>query len=75
MVMGEASYLAVKPAVYFPDLMKPSWNSAGDVVAPEDLASNVAVGMRLPSAQVVRFCDSKPLHLMKSLKSDGNRPC
>jgi phenol 2-monooxygenase len=36
-----------------------------------NLASNVAVGMRLPSAQVVRFCDSKPLHLMKSLKSDG----
>ncbi|KAK4863990.1 hypothetical protein LT330_010200 [Penicillium expansum] len=36
-----------------------------------ELASNVTVGMRLPSAQVVRFCDSKPLHLMKSLKSDG----
>ncbi|KAF3384385.1 3-hydroxybenzoate 4-monooxygenase [Penicillium rolfsii] len=35
------------------------------------LASNVVVGMRLPSAQVVRFCDSKPLQLMKSLKSDG----
>ncbi|KAJ5756831.1 hypothetical protein N7533_006374 [Penicillium manginii] len=36
-----------------------------------ELASNVVVGMRLPSAQVVRFCDSKPLQLMKSLKSDG----
>ena len=36
-----------------------------------NLASNVVVGMRLPSAQVVRFCDSKPLQLMKSLKSDG----
>lgn len=35
------------------------------------LASNVVVGMRLPSAQVVRFCDSKPLQLMRSLKSDG----
>jgi phenol 2-monooxygenase len=35
------------------------------------LAFDVAVGMRLPSAQVVRFCDSKPLQLMKSLKSDG----
>jgi phenol 2-monooxygenase len=35
------------------------------------LASNVVVGMRLPSAQVVRFCDSKPQQLMKSLKSDG----
>lgn len=35
------------------------------------LASNVAVGMRLPSAQVVRFCDSKPMQLMRTLKSDG----
>jgi phenol 2-monooxygenase len=35
------------------------------------LASNVTVGMRLPSAQVVRFCDSKPVQLMQSLKSDG----
>lgn len=36
-----------------------------------NLASNVIVGMRLPSAQVVRFCDSKPMQLMRSLKSDG----
>ncbi|KAJ5762583.1 uncharacterized protein N7511_005965 [Penicillium nucicola] len=35
------------------------------------LASNVVVGMRLPSAQVVRFCDSQPMQLMKCLKSDG----
>ncbi|KAJ5577451.1 uncharacterized protein N7459_006415, partial [Penicillium hispanicum] len=35
------------------------------------LAANVAVGMRMPSAQVVRFCDSKPMQLMKALKSDG----
>lgn len=35
------------------------------------LASNVVVGMRLPSAQVVRLCDSKPQQLMESLKSDG----
>lgn len=35
------------------------------------LASNVAVGMRLPSAQVVRYCDSQPMQLAKSLKSDG----
>ncbi|KAL5359880.1 FAD binding domain-containing protein [Aspergillus floccosus] len=37
----------------------------------EKLASNVVVGMRLPSSQVVRYCDSKPLQLMTSLKSDG----
>ncbi|KAJ5263894.1 hypothetical protein N7478_011499 [Penicillium angulare] len=36
-----------------------------------NLASNVVVGMRLPSAQIVRVCDSKPLQLMKTLKSDG----
>ncbi|KAJ5645721.1 hypothetical protein N7507_011732 [Penicillium longicatenatum] len=36
-----------------------------------ELASNVVVGMRLPSAQVVRLCDSKPLQLMKTLESDG----
>ncbi|KAJ6021489.1 hypothetical protein N7540_006993 [Penicillium herquei] len=35
------------------------------------LASNITVGMRLPSAQVVRYCDSKPLQLMSTLKSDG----
>ena len=35
------------------------------------LAKNVMVGMRLPSAQVVRYCDSKPVQLMTSLKSDG----
>lgn len=35
------------------------------------LASNVTVGMRLPSAQVVRYCDSQPMQLAKSLKSDG----
>lgn len=35
------------------------------------LTSNVVVGMRLPSEQVVRLCDSKPLQLMTSLKSDG----
>ncbi|GES62091.1 FAD binding domain protein [Aspergillus terreus] len=37
----------------------------------EKLAANVVVGMRLPSSQVVRFCDSKPVQLMTSLKSDG----
>lgn len=36
-----------------------------------ELASNVVVGMRLPSAQIVRFCDSKPQQLMQALKSDG----
>lgn len=42
-----------------------------DMDESEQIATNVVVGMRLPSAQVVRFCDSKPLQLMTSLKSDG----
>lgn len=37
----------------------------------EQTASQVTVGMRLPSAQVVRFCDSKPMQLMQALKSNG----
>ncbi|KAL2840885.1 FAD binding domain-containing protein [Aspergillus pseudoustus] len=37
----------------------------------ETMAKNVAVGMRLPSSQVVRYCDSKPVQLATTLKSDG----
>jgi phenol 2-monooxygenase len=37
----------------------------------KQLSTNVVVGMRLPSSQVVRFCDSKPVQLMSALKSDG----
>lgn len=37
----------------------------------ENLASNITVGMRLPSAQVVRYCDSKPVQLAESVRSDG----
>ncbi|PKY09356.1 hypothetical protein P168DRAFT_263750 [Aspergillus campestris IBT 28561] len=48
---------------------------ASPITSPRDesatLATKVAVGMRLPSAQVVRFCDSKPLQLMTALRSDG----
>ncbi|PYH95652.1 putative phenol 2-monooxygenase [Aspergillus ellipticus CBS 707.79] len=36
-----------------------------------ELSANVVVGMRLPSAQAVRFCDSKPVQLATVLKSDG----
>lgn len=39
--------------------------------AEEGLATNITVGMRLPSAQVVRYCDSKPVQLAESVKSDG----
>ena len=35
------------------------------------LATNIVVGMRFPSAQVVRFCDAKAMQLAKALPSDG----
>lgn len=37
----------------------------------QGLASACVVGMRFPSAQVVRFCDCKALQLLRVLKSDG----
>jgi len=36
-----------------------------------ELAKKVTVGMRFPSAQVVRFCDAKAMHLVKALPADG----
>ncbi|KAK4186705.1 putative monooxygenase [Podospora australis] len=43
------------------------------VIAEEDkkVASNVTVGMRFPTAQVVRFCDAKAMQLVKGLPADG----
>ncbi|KAJ9642480.1 hypothetical protein H2199_004861 [Coniosporium tulheliwenetii] len=35
------------------------------------LAENIAVGMRFPSAQVVRFSDARPMQLVRALPSDG----
>ena len=35
------------------------------------LAEKIVVGMRFPSAQVVRFCDARPVQLMTALPSDG----
>ena len=37
----------------------------------EDLAKNLIVGMRFPSAQVVRFCDARPMNLAKAMPADG----
>lgn len=36
-----------------------------------DLAKNVTVGMRFPSAQVVRYCDARAVQLAKALQSTG----
>ena len=34
-------------------------------------ASNINVGMRFPSAQVIRFCDARAIQLLKALPADG----
>lgn len=37
----------------------------------QSLATNLIVGMRVPSAQIVRLCDAKPIQLPKALPADG----
>lgn len=37
----------------------------------ESLARGVVVGMRFPSAQVVRFCDARPMQLVTALPADS----
>ncbi|ORY17091.1 putative phenol 2-monooxygenase [Clohesyomyces aquaticus] len=37
----------------------------------EGVAKGVVVGMRFPSAQVIRFCDCKAMQLLRGLQSDG----
>lgn len=37
----------------------------------ESLARGVIVGMRFPSAQVVRFCDARPMQLVAALPADS----
>jgi phenol 2-monooxygenase len=44
--------------------------TATDRSKPE-LATGLTVGMRFPSAQVVRFCDAKAMQLIRALPADG----
>ena len=37
----------------------------------QTVAKNVTVGMRFPSAQVIRFCDTKPMQLVRAIPADG----
>jgi phenol 2-monooxygenase (NADPH) len=37
----------------------------------QSLALNLVIGARFPSAQVVRFCDARAMHLAKALSADG----
>jgi len=37
----------------------------------QEVATGLTVGMRFPSAQVVRFCDAKAMQLVRALPADG----
>ncbi|KAF2200365.1 hypothetical protein GQ43DRAFT_472785 [Delitschia confertaspora ATCC 74209] len=37
----------------------------------QELAKAIVVGMRFPSAQVIRFCDCKAIQLLRAIQSDG----
>ena len=41
------------------------------VVGKQDLAPNIKLGLRFPSAQVLNHSDSRPWHLAQFLRSDG----
>jgi phenol 2-monooxygenase len=43
--------------------------SGGD--SEQGVARRVTVGMRFPSAQLIRFCDCKAVQLLSAMKSDG----
>ena len=58
-------YTAGLTARYVDSVLTDDKNSKGE------LASNVTVGMRCPSAQVVRFCDAKAMQLAQAMRSDG----
>ncbi|OJD34958.1 phenol 2-monooxygenase [Diplodia corticola] len=58
-------YMAGLTARYDDSIIVDSKGSA------EHLAKNLGVGMRFPSAQVVRFCDARPMQLARALVADG----
>jgi phenol 2-monooxygenase len=42
-----------------------------EVWSDQTVAAKLKVGMRFPTAQIVRFCDAKPMQLVNALPSDG----
>ena len=42
-----------------------------NATSTQQLAKEIVVGMRLPTAQVVRFCDAKATQLVTAVKADG----
>lgn len=63
--LRSAKYMAGLNTQYGDSLLVDVQNSDHSV------ANNVHIGMRFPSAQVIRLCDAKPLQLAKTLESDG----
>lgn len=63
----------VKAGVFTAGMAANYQNSAisAPSISKQELASQVIVGQRLPSAQVVRMSDSKVFPLLKLLQSDG----
>lgn len=50
---------------------KESCVTSSPTAKEQSLATQIAVGMRFPSTQVVRFWDAKPMQLVKALPADG----
>lgn len=63
-IVRAGRYTAGQAVHYGPSLVTSSEEDTG-------LAANVTVGMRFPSAQVVRFCDAKAMQLVKGMPADG----
>lgn len=61
-------YTAGQAVRYDPSIITADAAADADGTA---LASRVAVGMRFPTAQVVRFCDARAMQLVKGLPADG----
>lgn len=60
-------YTAGQAVQYSPSVVV----AAAAAAAESTLAEKVTVGMRFPSAQVVRFCDAKAIQLVKGMPADG----
>lgn len=68
---GEAMKKAGRVAACLAVHYRESLVTSGSQDGPDSLAKNVHIGMRFPTAQVVRFCDAKVVQLLAMLPSDG----
>ncbi|KAL5115572.1 hypothetical protein ACEQ8H_006548 [Pleosporales sp. CAS-2024a] len=69
---GEFAEYFVKSARYMAGFTATYEDSCiTDVKGDEEAAKGVNIGMRFPSAQVIRFCDCKAVQLQSVMRSDG----